>query len=273
MTIPPVQVPPPMLAYQQPTPPPVPAGWTNVKIYGYLPHKVGAFTRERTVRLLVLRCISVMVMAAVMSRLLAMNRTIALEYIFFLVVVVLVSGAYRVWRLRRTIARQWPTFRIYLADQGVCRICQDFPNLTLTYDGIKEIRDVPGKGLLIKGRRQQDVLLLAADYIENYQDLRQQLASVVPFKSPARLWLLVTRNVTLILLYVGLFLASYLIGLYATDWRVEAGCLGLMVVTIGVVQYFTWRSPNITIFQKLASLLVWLFPVALTVKIAFHLFY
>jgi hypothetical protein len=256
----------PLLSYQQGDIAAAPPDWTNLRTYTYKPDGWHIMVRQRVLLQVILVLVLCPIILAVQVYAIGLDAPV----VAIVVVLMVMVFAFRIYitALRETRRSRdiWPTFRLILADQGVFRACKSFPTIALPSDQIREIRQ-DRHGLAVVGSRSLEVIYVVANRFDDFPEIRGRLEQTKPFVQK-RTGIQFARNISIGILFLLANLGLFMAGMFSQSLPLELVCLvGVSSLALWTL-IMTWRSPNISTFQRRRSFISLSFPAVLAVKIA-----
>jgi hypothetical protein len=152
--------------------------------------------------------------------------------------------------LRRQLA-MWRSFRVLLSEDTITRYIAGFDDLTLHRDEISAIRELPGHGLAIVTRNHHRQIFVP-EKLDGFGEVSATLSSWMPFvkKQPLRLAVLVAPVTSAVT--VGLLVAT----MKAHDGRVVVPAGSVVVLGLGAMLIYLWKSPQVARWAKVYFLLL-----------------
>ncbi len=255
----------PLLNYSSPLATDFPPGWTNIAIYGLDPALAGREWERRLLLTLALRIpLQVLVIAAFAWALRDARPRIMLPAIVSIACIFAASLTYNLLRARRRFYKQWPTYRLVMADQGILRTCLDFDDLQLPLDSIRQVREIRS-GLMIVGP-QKRLSIYVSRCTQDYTQIREKLTQIYPISTARGL---IAGRIAASFFLTALLLAAFYWGMVTDIYWQQLSCLSVASAITAWSIWTTTRNPNAMRVQKQRAFVSLLLPGYLAMKIFF----
>lgn len=179
------------------------------KQYKFSPNHIASFKRKTLLLTIIFLLVFVLGSFAIIQYTVA--QPLSGNSLFFSIALLLGSMGFGLIRAYKKQLNTWASYKLIMDDNSLTRKRDNTPTIQIPFNEITQIIQTKSKNIIIKGQKANDTIyLLRSEYLENHEELVENLRAIMPFSNNPQLTLLERFAWTLPILMIASMLSLFL---------------------------------------------------------------